>query len=223
MKYVFITTVSHQPTLHAVLYESNDPDLTGTTKTAYPIFNLMHAIVAKLHDGNTTDEEKPVFELIAILYPSERARQNLALLETAVDEFSFATRVNVQFTLIHQGLEETSREHLNLFLALVKAIPERCNLYVDITYGTKPTPVTLFAVLLYLKNLRSLCAVRRIVYGQIESWQPDAATQSNIPTKATLYDISKLFSIVSVAEKMAQFGGENLDEAMLELVIAATQ
>ena len=215
---VFITAVSLQNTLHAALYESDDPSLRSETKTPYPIFNLMRHAVSDESIPCDPDDEPAEYQMIAIKFPHASSDRNLATLRQGLELFEKDHAVSIPLLVIEHGIDETSSEHIALFKALIDAIPQSCEIYADITYGTKPTPIALFAALLYLQTLRTYCKVAKIVYGQIETWSFDEASKSSMPAKANIYEVTPLLTIVALAESMARLGGENVEEAVRYLL-----
>jgi hypothetical protein len=151
--------------------------------------------------------------------------KNFAILKECIAEFEKDMRneIKVKLIEIEHKLGETQSEHISLFKELISTVPKACEIYTDITYGTKPTPLAVFAALSYINLLRPESSVEQIVYGQADfaaGWDTDKTTGKEYMKKANIYDVTKLFNIISIVEHMNAAGGENIEKA-IELILRA--
>lgn len=207
MKKVFITTVSQQATFEGVVYETEVKQLGNEKKEHYPIFNVMR---------NSVHPEDDI-EVIAVKIPKNDSDRevddNLGVLQDDIVEFEKEYSTKVKVTIIHQVAKAESSAHINLFKELLQVTPEAGDIYADITYGTKPTAITIMAALNCINIMRPYCDIERIIYGQIVEWEEDENAR-RIPKKALLNDVTDLFSFVSLTSTMDSIGGENIEVAL---------
>jgi hypothetical protein len=207
MKKVFVTAVAQQFKFTPALYQTDNAELKSNREEHYPIFNALE---------NTIEPDDDI-EFIIIKLPCEKLDENFMVLKERVAEFEAAHKTTITLTTIERGLEETENEHIILFNALTDALPKNCDIYADITYGTKPTPMIVFAALRFVSAVRPNTDVRLIVYGQIEKWKKDE-TGDNVPYIAHIYDITRLLRIISITENLTQLGGSDVEGAVKMLL-----
>lgn len=191
MRKVFITTVPEQPAgkLKAYVYHADQIDIKTDTETEYPIFNVLENEHGKEHE----------LTLIAIKQDGENFDYNYEILKTDVSEFEEKYNEKINLVLINRGKEETNDVYTDLFNKLAKAIPDNCNIFTDITYGTKPGYSIIFAAMTYARRLKFNVDIDKVVYGKI-FWGED---------RAKIYDITQLFYINYLIEDIAKMNCKN--------------
>lgn len=194
MQKVFITTVPEQPAgkLKAYVYYANQEDIRMDSETEYPIFNVL--------ENEHGDEHE--LTLIAIKQDGENFDYNYEILKTDISEFEKKHNEKINLVLINRGKEETNDVYTDLFNKLAKAIPDNCNIFADITYGTKPGYSIIFAAMTYARRLKFNIDIDKVVYGKI-FWGED---------RAKIYDITQLFYINYLIEDIANACKDNPKE-----------
>ncbi|MCL2047001.1 MAG: TM1812 family CRISPR-associated protein, partial [Oscillospiraceae bacterium] len=136
MKKVFITGVAEQTgRFDNPIYLATQADLENNQNEHYPIFNVMENAIKEGDD----------VELVAIKFPNESLERNFFILNDRVKRFEQEHSIEIKTIPIdHKG--ETKKAHTELFLELIEKIDDSCEIYADITYGTKPTPMIIFAL-----------------------------------------------------------------------------
>ncbi|MCL2047054.1 MAG: hypothetical protein FWG88_11820, partial [Oscillospiraceae bacterium] len=108
---------------------------------------------------------------------------------------------------------ETKKAHTELFLELIEKIDDSCEIYADITYGTKPTPMIIFALLTFIDSIRINSDVRQVVYGKIV-WRPRIEGQASEIESAHIFDVTQLLNIIAITESLRALDGSNIEEAI---------
>lgn len=200
-KKVFITVVAEQRTFNAYHYISNSNDsIRYEGKTEYPIFNVIA--------NNVADQAE--VEIIAIKFEGVLFDKNYQVLKRNIAEFEASHKIKIKLTTIERGIKETEVEHVELFKVLLEKISDNCDIFADITYGTKPTPIIIFAALNYSDKLKKNVEIKNIVYGKIV-W---GDKEKNENDAAFIYDVKKLFYMNSIVDNIASAGEDNAEEAV---------
>ena len=184
----FITVIPMQPTdrFNAVHYSAQEGDslLANNIETRFPIMIAIR---------NTTDKDEKIAVNIVVTDKHEYVAANKQLfideLEKAKNEIGF----EYELTEIHTSLEENSDKQLALFEGIIASINENDELYVDVTYGAKPTPMVIMLVLNYAYDLCENTDVKAVIYGAMNH----AAETTEV------YDVTSLFYMNSVIQKLS--------------------
>jgi len=197
---VYITTVAQQRNFEDIIYETENPELKTGKKEYYPIFNIIR------NTAKNGDEVK----VIAIQIPQndgdQAVERNFGILKNALSQFEQEKGLKINLEKISLTPQQNNETHRNLFKRLILEIPQVCDVYADITYGTKPISIAVLTALNAISIMRKYCDVKRIVYGQV-NWGSE-------PKTATLYDVTDLFGLDLMIKEMDNRGGENIEEAV---------
>ena len=87
---------------------------------------------------------------------------------------------------------------IELFRQMAAAVPPKCCVYADSTFGTKTYPLLLFTALHYAEKIKE-CEVKHLIY---QEQRRDAKTHQIKDT--TLYDITILFYLDGVVDALSQ-------------------
>lgn len=90
--------------------------------------------------------------------------------------------------VIHVPHEETRDKQMQFYKELCLSYEEDCEIYMDITYGTKVTPIAMFSSLVYAEKVKN-CEIENITYGKFAH---------NDSTVGNLYDVKSLYEIASI-------------------------
>lgn len=84
--------------------------------------------------------------------------------------------------------EETREKQMQFYKELCLSYEEDCEIYMDITYGTKVTPIAMFSSLVYAEKVKN-CKIENITYGKYAHNGGDIGN---------LYDVKSLYEIASI-------------------------
>ena len=101
----------------------------------------------------------------------------LSDLESLKDKMGF----EYDTIVVDTPLSETIDDYLNLFEKLMDTVHDDDDIYVDMTYGTKPIPIVLYMAITYAYKFRK-CFVENTIYGKTKGID-----------LGELYDVTALF------------------------------
>lgn len=185
----FITSIPFQPTnkFEKVRYaaQENDKFLANNIETRYPIIVAIKNSVQKGENISVT---------IIAANDHQNVEQNKKLLIEELDLMKADIGFEYVLNEIKTITEETPEKHLELFEQIIGIFEEDDEVYADITYGTKPTPIVMMMALSYAYEMCSNTDVKAVIYG----------AKNHITGKTEIFDESCLFYMNSVIHKMAQ-------------------
>lgn len=158
----FIPTDTTNNSVHYFIQEGNTL-LENDIETHFPIMIL-------IRNNVVSGEIIAVNIIVTDNHKCVEANRQLFIeeLEKAKNDIGF----DYELTEIHTSMEEISINQLTLFVKIIQKIYENDELYVDITYGTKPTPTIITMVLNHydLYNNYSLykTPIKAIIYGTMD-------------------------------------------------------
>lgn len=195
MRKVFITTVPEQEPgkLKAHIYRTEQTDIKSERETEFPIFNVLE---------NEHGEEHELI-MIVVKQPGENFDYNYEILKKDIKDFEDRHGEKINTVLVERGIEETLDVYTDLFKKLATAIPDNCDIYTDITYGTKPGYTVIFAAMTYALRLKFNVDIGKVVYGKI-FWREGTAS---------IYEITRLFYFNYLIEDIVNSEGEDPKKA----------
>ncbi len=184
----FITVISMQPSdkFNAVHYSAQEGDtlLENDIKTHYPILIAIR---------NTVIKREKIAVNIVVTDNCEYVPKNkdtfMEELNEARDEIGF----EYELKEIHTSMKETSDKHLELFEDIIKSIDKDDELYTDVSYGEKPTPMVMMMVLNYAYDLCENTDIKAVIYG----------AKNHATGTTEVYDVTSLFYMNSVIQKLS--------------------
>lgn len=105
--------------------------------------------------------------------------------------------------VIHIPHDETTEKQLSLLKEICKCYEKNADIYMDITFGTKVTPIGMFSSLVFAEKVKG-CSIKNITYGKFAHNDSNVGNLYNVKF---LYDIS---SIINAADYMPQEKIESL-------------
>lgn len=199
----FIMTVPMQApaNLHKTKYISmGGKELESEYETCYPVFTAL---------DNTVDADEEI-KLTLIVVDHDNARSNLASFLDELKDFAETRSFTYKIQKLDTPYDESTDTHLELFGKVIDSIAPRDEITADITYGSKPMPMIISMALSYAKNNISGTDIQRIIYGRYDF----------VHNKAFVHDVTALFYMNSVVEKLGHTKAENprnIIRTMLEL------
>lgn len=183
----YYTTISQQPKerLQETIYGNpgKNPILSCTAPTHYPIIPLIR---------NTAQKGEEI-KVIAVKPEYETTEYCLSVLKEELE----ALKAEIGFEygeiqIINTPVSEMVNNHLDLFGELVKTAADDDNIYVDITFGTKPIPMILLMYMNYSYRFCKNISIENVIYGSFDHSEK----------KSNIYDVSALFYMNSTINNM---------------------
>ena len=125
--------------------------------------------------------------------------QYLKLFQTELDEINQAIHANISYENLESDFRQEPYVHERLMENIIKAIPNRAEVYTDITYGPKDTPLVIFAALNFAeKHLQ--CNIKHIIYGQGYFDQDQNFTHGSVCDMMPLYSLNSLTNAIPATD-----------------------
>ncbi len=194
----FIITIPMLPeeSLKELEYKSADtPDLP-VVRSRFPGIALLEWNLAK------SDNDVKI-TLVMTDDDNHRSQKNLEIflqeLEKLAERRGIALCVDSIVTLPHN---ETADKQLESFRKLTDMYQEGADVFCDITFGTKVTPICIFASLAYAEKLRD-AVVKSIIYGKY------AHDDGQL---GTIYDIRCVYELNMTVNAMTGMDEQEVEE-----------
>lgn len=189
----FITSCPIQPKgiLGCSLYhiDGNAKIEKNNVETHFPIIPLIYTYAA-------SGEE---IQLMLIKSANENTDYNKSLLEQELSIAEQKLNIKVNLIQVDTNFDENITTQLRLFSDMIEYIQDEDELYVCLTYGTKPTPIVQMMVLNYAYRILNNVKIGCIVYGQ-----RDFKTK-----ESTIFDVSSLFFMDEAVNNLSKLNLEN--------------
>lgn len=195
-KQQFIATIPilDEKTLKRAAYIYADYPERGAVESRFPAIPMIR------HNIDPTAE----ISVIVIFTQAGNYKHNLELfyeeLQAVSDEFNVELVSKV--TEIPVPYEETKKKHTEFFVSIGNALAGDADLYMDLTYGSKVSPITEFASLVYAEHAKK-CRIKEVIYGKVMG--------SETPT---LYDIKELYRMSQLINTMSFLPNANLEKLL---------
>lgn len=160
MKKQFIITISMQTpeNLRKLSYKDDISGKVFHIKSCYPSIPLI--------DANIDDGDEVTITAIMVKDDNGRSQVNLELFEQELKELSNSKKRELKINSIVTVEHNESRDkQVEFFKDICSSYDKDAKIYMDITYGTKATPVVLFSSLIYAEKVCG-CDIKKIVYGK---------------------------------------------------------
>lgn len=148
--------------------------------------------------------------LTLIISDKESSYKNLEIFISELNELSEKTGVPLKVSdddKIILSLEESKDKHLEFFGKISKSYKPEHKLYIDTTYGSKVTPISTFASLIFAESAGG-CSIEEIIYGSYYKEQPNAK----------IYDLRCLFEISELLHSYAMVPGADVNAIVESLI-----
>ncbi len=163
---------------------------------------------------------KPEDEVRLVLtYNSEEDREVIEALREDVRELqrTVGFRCNVDspedFRLVEQAFEQHLTYQKKLFVRLLDEFDDVDEIYADISFGNKPTPIIVTRLLDYFQRTRPL-RVGHIIYANVflhEAEEGETAT-------GYVYDVTGLIRLSNIIQLVAASGTDTPDDMLRQLI-----
>lgn len=198
----FITGIPMLPegSLHRVSYETEAGEtlLRSDIETRFPAMLMIDSSVEK--------DEK--IEIVVIKTEHTNTENNYKAFLSELDEIKQKKGFEYKITEIQTTLSETPEKQYELLEKIVENLSDGDEVYSDITYGAKPTPIVIMMAMNYAYEYLKNTDVRAMIYG----------SYNHATGKTSAYDVSSLFYMNSLMNKISGGNHENPLEVMKAII-----
>lgn len=188
MKKIFISGMSMLPqdSIKRIKYNAvNNNNLKYEDMTSFPIIPLLNSYAKK-------DDEISIY-IIMTADKNNNCQHNLQLLKQELKELNVKNDIDLNITgIIETPHEETKNSNINLFKKIIK-IFDGSQVYADLTYATKITPIIMFMALNYAEKSKK-GAIKTMVYGK---YTHDGGNTGELFDVTSLYYLNGVIDIAS--------------------------
>lgn len=197
-----------------------------------PMKKELHAFNYKV-DGNETInyDGEVIFPVNAVLAKSMKKGEKVKVVllskvdiegNSAINAGIFQKELNdinrnigadIEYITIATPFEETRDVHETLLKDMVSKLENGAEIIGDVTYGPKPLPIILFAVMNFAEKFFS-CEIKDIVYGKVDFVDDGSGTGKTKPVNPVLYDLTPLYYINSLTNTMEYKSSEEAVKAL---------
>lgn len=131
--------------------------------------------------------------IVAIITEAGNYANNFELYKKELEKITEETGIELvsKIKVIKVPYDESREKHIAFFTELCKLFEEDAELYMDVTFGSKVTPISEFASLVYAENAKK-CNIKEVIYGKVI-----AAEKQEIYDIKCLYHMAQLISTAS--------------------------
>ena len=180
----YYTTISQQPETSLKLIHYQNPGQSPVLEygeTHFPIIPLI---------ANTAESGETV-KIIAVKPAYATTDYCLKVFQEELKTVSEKIGFSYELEIIDTPQSEVIGNHLALFSSLVDSTADGDRLYADITFGTKPIPMTMLMFMNFAYRCRKDTEIEHIVYGAVNHEEKSAS----------LYEVTALFYMNSVVNQ----------------------
>lgn len=200
----FISTSPYQEVgeLHELGYTAVENDkLNSDLLTGFPVLVLLNGY-AKAGD------EAELITLVAIGDEKgnkfKSAERNYRRLCEEAELLENEKNIKITMRKVSVSYDEGLDKQLKAFDDLLQLIGDNDELYADLTFGSKPTPIVEMLALNYGYRARQNVTIGCVTYGQFNHEHPEE--------KGKIYDITALLAVDEIVKNVADLGIENPGE-----------
>ena len=195
-KQQFIATIPilDDKTLKKAAYIYADNPERGAIESCFPAIPMLR------HNVDPTAE----ISVIVIYTRAGNYKHNLELFYNELKAVSAELNTDLVSKVIEIPVpyEETREKHTAFFVSIGNALAENADLFMDITYGSKVSPITEFASLTYAEHAKK-CRIKEVIYGKVIGAETP-----------TLYDIKELYRMSQLINTMSFLPNADLERLL---------
>lgn len=201
MKKIIFSTLPMKKTLNKMCYKvDGNSELAYEKEVIFPVNAVLARTLRK------EDEVKVI--LVSKVDMEGNSAVNACFFEQELNVINEAIGAKIKYITIATPFVETKDTHEELLRELVANLEEGAELIADITYGPKPVPIVMFAVMNFAEKFFN-CKIKNIVYGKV-----DFISGSTQPLNPVLYDITPLYYLNSITNSMEYKNSSEAVEAL---------
>lgn len=193
MKIIF-SDLPMKKELHAFHYKA---DGNATIEYDGEVIFPVNAVLAKtLKKG-----EKVKIILLSKVDIEGNSAINAGIFQKELNSINRSIGADIEYITIATPFEETRSVHEMLLRDMVGKLENGAEMIGDVTYGPKPLPIIMFAVMNFAEKFFS-AKIKNIVYGKVDFVDDESGTGKTKPVNPVLYDLTPLYYLNSLTNAM---------------------
>ena len=201
MKRIYITAVPLQSNFIVEEKPVNPINFSldcGISHARFPIVPVI---------AGSADPEDDV-KVLAIQQKNHEKNANREYLQSELESLHLK---NISVNDIEMPEAQDKDVLLELFRRIILAAEDDACYYACMTFGTKTYPVVLFSALSYINKIKKNVTIKGIYYGEIRR-------ERGQYKDAGLYDVSSLFALNELVDKLAAMDGSHSEKIIMGLL-----
>ncbi|MDE7440141.1 MAG: TM1812 family CRISPR-associated protein [Clostridia bacterium] len=138
---------------------------------------------------------------------------NAGIFQKELNNINRGIGADIEYITIATPFEETRGVHETLLRDMIDKLENGAEIIGDVTYGPKPLPIIMFAVMNFAEKFFS-AKIKNIVYGKVDFVDDGSGMGKTKPVNPVLYDLTPLYYLNSVTNAMEY---KSSDEAVKAL------
>ena len=138
---------------------------------------------------------------------------NAGIFQKELNNINRGISADIEYITLATPFEETRGVHETLLRDMVDKIESGAEIIGDVTYGPKPLPIIMFAVMNFAEKFFS-AKIKNIVYGKVDFIDDGSGTGKTKPVNPVLYDLTPLYYLNSVTNAMEYKTSEEAVKAL---------
>lgn len=138
---------------------------------------------------------------------------NAGIFQKELNNINRSIGADIEYITLATPFEETRAVHETLLRDMVDKLENGAEIIGDVTYGPKPLPIIMFAVMNFAEKFFS-AKIKNIVYGKVDFVDDGSGTGKTKPVNSVLYDLTPLYYLNSVTNAMEYKTSEEAVKAL---------
>lgn len=205
MKIIF-SDLPMKKELHAFNYKT---DGNVTIEYDGEVFFSVNAVLAKTMKKG----EKVKVVLLSKVDIEGNSAINAGIFQKELNGINRSIGADIEYITIATPFEETRGVHETLLRDMVGKLENGAEIIGDVTYGPKPLPIIMFAVMNFAEKFFS-AKIKNIVYGKVDFVDDGSGTGKTKPVNPVLYDLTPLYYLNSLTNAMEYKTSEEAVKAL---------
>lgn len=138
---------------------------------------------------------------------------NAGIFQKELNNINRSIGADIEYVTLATPFEETRGVHETLLRDMVDKLENGAEIIGDVTYGPKPLPIIMFAVMNFAEKFFS-AKIKNIIYGKVDFIDDGSGTGKTKPVNPVLYDLTPLYYLNSVTNAMEYRTSEEAVKAL---------
>ncbi len=138
---------------------------------------------------------------------------NAGIFQKELNNINRGIGADIEYITIATPFEETRDIHETLLRDMIGKLENGAEIIGDVTYGPKPLPIIMFAVMNFAEKFFS-AKIKNIVYGKVDFVDDGSGTGKTKPVNPVLYDLTPLYYLNSVTNAMEYKSSDDAVKAL---------
>lgn len=138
---------------------------------------------------------------------------NAGIFQKELNGINRGIGADIEYITLATPFEETRDVHETLLRDMVGKIENGAEIIGDVTYGPKPLPIIMFAVMNFAEKFFA-AKIKNIIYGKVDFIDDGSGTGKTKPVNPVLYDLTPLYYLNSLTNTMEYKTSEEAVKAL---------